>query len=78
MKGWSANGPRGHVMIDPATRDIVQDEHAMEVYRKPDGKLGEQDSRHHQGGEGRVQGAQSRPLRLLSRLEFDTQRRRRA
>jgi branched-chain amino acid transport system substrate-binding protein len=41
MKGWSANGPRGHVMIDPATRDIVQDEHAMEVYRKPDGKLGE-------------------------------------
>ncbi len=28
MKGWSADGPRGHVMIDPATRDIVQDEHA--------------------------------------------------
>ncbi len=41
MKGWSADGPRGHVMIDPATRYIVQDEHAMEVYRKPDGKLGE-------------------------------------
>jgi len=41
MKGWSANGPRGHVMIDPATRDIVQDENAMEVYRKADGKLGE-------------------------------------
>jgi len=41
MKGWSADGPRGTVMIDPATRDIVQDEHAMEVYRKPDGKLGE-------------------------------------
>jgi branched-chain amino acid transport system substrate-binding protein len=41
MKGWSADGPRGQVMIDPATRDIVQDEHAMEVYRKPDGKLGE-------------------------------------
>jgi branched-chain amino acid transport system substrate-binding protein len=40
MKGWSANGPRGHVMIDPDTRDIVQDEHAMEVIRKPDGKLG--------------------------------------
>ena len=33
-------GPRGQVMIDPDTRDIVQDEHAMEVYRKPDGKLG--------------------------------------
>ncbi|MBX6329805.1 MAG: ABC transporter substrate-binding protein [Pseudolabrys sp.] len=41
LKGWSTNGPRGHVMIDPATRDIVQDEHAMEVYRQPDGKLGE-------------------------------------
>jgi len=40
MKGWSANGPRGHVMIDAATRDIVEDEHAMEVIRKPDGKLG--------------------------------------
>ena len=40
MKGWSANGPRGHVMIDAATRDIVEDEHAMEVVRKPDGKLG--------------------------------------
>jgi hypothetical protein len=27
-------------MIDADTRDIVQDEHAMEVIRKPDGKLG--------------------------------------
>jgi len=41
MKGWTADGPRGQVTIDAATRDIVQDEHAMEVYRKPDGKLGE-------------------------------------
>jgi branched-chain amino acid transport system substrate-binding protein len=41
LKGWSADGPRGHVMIDPATRDIVQDEHAIEVYRKADGTLGE-------------------------------------
>jgi branched-chain amino acid transport system substrate-binding protein len=40
LEGWSTNGPRGHVMIDPKTRDIVEDEHAMEVYRKPDGKLG--------------------------------------
>lgn len=40
MKGWSADGPRGHVSIDAATRDIVQDENAMEVIRKPDGKLG--------------------------------------
>lgn len=41
LKGWSTDGPRGHVMIDPDTRDIVQDEHALEVYRKADGKLGE-------------------------------------
>jgi branched-chain amino acid transport system substrate-binding protein len=40
LKGWSTDGPRGHVMIDPATRDIVEDQHAMEVIRKPDGKLG--------------------------------------
>jgi branched-chain amino acid transport system substrate-binding protein len=41
LKGWTANGPRGTVVIDPATRDIIQDEHAMEIYKKPDGKLGE-------------------------------------
>ena len=40
LKNWSGEGPRGNVKIDPATRDIVQDERAMEVYRKPDGKLG--------------------------------------
>jgi len=40
LKGWTTNGPRGTVTIDPATRDIVQDENAMEVIRKPDGKLG--------------------------------------
>jgi branched-chain amino acid transport system substrate-binding protein len=40
LEGWSTNGPRGHVMIDPKTRDIVEDEHAMQVYRKPDGMLG--------------------------------------
>ena len=40
LKGWSHSGPRGKIVIDPATRDVIQDEHAMEVYRKPDGKLG--------------------------------------
>jgi len=40
IRNWSGNGPRGKVSIDPATRDIVQDEHAMEIIRKPDGKLG--------------------------------------
>src|SRR5215468_4612925 len=40
FKGLTIDGPRGTVMIDPATRDIVEDERAMEVYKKPDGKLG--------------------------------------
>jgi branched-chain amino acid transport system substrate-binding protein len=40
IRNWSGDGPRGKVSIDPATRDIVQDEHAMEIIRKPDGKLG--------------------------------------
>ena len=40
IKNWSGNGPRGHVSIDPLTRDIINDEHAMEVIRKPNGKLG--------------------------------------
>jgi branched-chain amino acid transport system substrate-binding protein len=40
LKNWKGTGPRGVVSIDPATRDIVQDEHAATVYRKPDGKLG--------------------------------------
>jgi branched-chain amino acid transport system substrate-binding protein len=40
LKGWTFTGPRGTVSIDPQTRDIVQDERAEEVYKKPDGKLG--------------------------------------
>ena len=78
MKGWSTNGPRGKVTIDAATRDIVQDEHAMEVIRKPDGKLGVKVLGTTKRGEGRVQGAQDRALRFLIARTFDTQRRRRA
>jgi branched-chain amino acid transport system substrate-binding protein len=40
LKGWSYSGPRGEVKIDPNTRDVIEDERAEEVYRKPDGKLG--------------------------------------
>ena len=32
--GWSFDGPRGHVMIDPETRDIVQDMKVSEVYEE--------------------------------------------
>ena len=41
LKGWSFDSPRGHITIDPTTRDIVQDEHIQEVVKLPDGKLGE-------------------------------------
>ncbi len=40
LKGWSTTGPRGKITIDPQTRDIINDEHAVEVVKKPDGKLG--------------------------------------
>jgi branched-chain amino acid transport system substrate-binding protein len=40
LEGWTYDGPRGQIMIDPQTRDVIQDEHAEEVYKKPDGKLG--------------------------------------
>jgi branched-chain amino acid transport system substrate-binding protein len=40
LKGWSFDSPRGHITIDPNTRDIIQNEHAEEVVRMPDGKLG--------------------------------------
>ena len=40
LKGWRHASPRGDIAIDPATRDVVQDERAMEIVRKPDGSLG--------------------------------------
>jgi branched-chain amino acid transport system substrate-binding protein len=41
LKNWTTTeSPRGSVRIDPSTRDIIQDEYALEVIRKPDGKLG--------------------------------------
>jgi branched-chain amino acid transport system substrate-binding protein len=36
--GWTHDGPRGRVMIDPKTRDIVQDMKVNEVYAE-DGRL---------------------------------------
>ncbi len=40
LQGFRFDGPRGPIVIDPQTRDIVQNEHAEEVVKKPDGKLG--------------------------------------
>ncbi|HMA89196.1 MAG TPA: ABC transporter substrate-binding protein [Burkholderiales bacterium] len=38
LEGWKFESPRGPIMIDPQTRDIVQNEHAEEVIEK-DGRL---------------------------------------
>jgi len=38
LKGWKHNSPRGPIMIDPATRDIVMNEYLSEVVMK-DGRL---------------------------------------
>jgi ABC-type branched-subunit amino acid transport system substrate-binding protein len=39
LKGWSFNSPRGPIMIDPDTRDIVMNEYLSEVVMGSDGKL---------------------------------------
>ena len=36
LKGWKFQSPRGPIMIDPETRDIVQDVHAHEIVREGD------------------------------------------
>jgi branched-chain amino acid transport system substrate-binding protein len=36
LKGWTFDGPRGRVTIDPETRDIVQDIKIMRVVKKGD------------------------------------------
>jgi branched-chain amino acid transport system substrate-binding protein len=40
LKGWKHDGPRGTIEIDSITRDVIQDEHAEEVIKKRDGRLG--------------------------------------
>ena len=37
--GWKFDSPRGPIMIDPETRDIVMNEYLDEVVKGTDGKL---------------------------------------
>jgi branched-chain amino acid transport system substrate-binding protein len=39
LKGWTFESPRGPIMIDPVTRDIVMNEYLSEVVMGGDGKL---------------------------------------
>ena len=36
LKGWQFASPRGPIMIDPETRDIVHDEHIQEIVKQGD------------------------------------------
>ena len=38
LKGWKHNSPRGPIMIDPVTRDVIMNEYLSEVMMK-DGRL---------------------------------------
>jgi branched-chain amino acid transport system substrate-binding protein len=38
LKGWKFNSPRGPIMIDPVTRDIVMNEYLSEAVMK-DGRV---------------------------------------
>jgi branched-chain amino acid transport system substrate-binding protein len=40
LRGWEYDSPRGHIMIDPETRDIIMDSNVHEVVRRDDGSLG--------------------------------------
>lgn len=40
LEGWKYASPRGPIEIDPATRDIIQDEHVEEVVKTTDNHLG--------------------------------------
>ena len=39
LKGWTFDSPRGPIMIDPVTRDIIMNEYLSEVVMGSDGKL---------------------------------------
>ena len=39
LANWKFNSPRGPIMIDADTRDIVMNEYLSEVVKGPDGKL---------------------------------------
>ena len=39
-KGYSWKSPRGPVMVDPATRELIQNMYIRRVEKLPDGKLG--------------------------------------
>ena len=63
LLGWKFDSPRGPIMIDPETRDIVMNEYLDEVVKGSDGKLHQKVHRPDRPGEGPVQGAGSRPVR---------------
>ena len=62
LKGWKFNSPRGPIMIDPVTRDIVMNEYLSEAVMQ-DGHVCTEGDRQDRRREGRLQGAADRALR---------------
>ena len=65
MKGQIFESPRGQMLIDAQTRDIVQDVYLRKVEKK-DGQLYNVEFDVHQGGEGPGQDASKRTITLSS------------
>ncbi len=65
MKGWTANGPRGkrHDRRGDPRHRAGRARHGS--HPQAGRQARHQGPRHHQGGQGRVQGAEDRPLRFL-------------
>ena len=57
LKGWKFNSPRGPIMIDPVTRDIVMNEYLSEVGEGNGRQAAPEGDRQDRGREGRLQGA---------------------
>ena len=66
LKGWKNDAsPRGPIMIDPDTRDIVQNEYMRRI-EKVNGQLRECRVRDHTDGEGPVEGNQPPEVNQLN------------
>ena len=69
LKGWKFDSPRGPIMIDPDTRDIVMNEYLSEVDHEGRPPVPEGD-RQDRSGEGCLQGAEDSALRVIVLRQF--------
>ena len=68
LKGWKDdNSPRGPIMIDPDTRDVVQNEYMRRI-EKVNGQAGQCRVRDYADGEGPVEGDE--PAEIARAIAF--------